>query len=246
MTLISTGSHPPTGRPGKITNVADSALDRAALARYLDHTLLAPEATASMVEQLCVAAVELGVFAACVSPSFASLARSVLGRQGTALACVCGFPSGAHRSDVKAAEAERAAEDGADEIDVVINLGAAAAGDWVAVERDLRVVREAVPKPLVLKVILETGLFADAAIRDGCAAAEAAGADFVKTSTGFHPSGGATIEAVATMAASVGGRLGVKASGGIRTAEAAMTMIAAGATRIGTSSSAAILAGAPA
>lgn len=202
----------------------------------IDHTLLRPEATTADVATLCAEAVELGVKAVCVSPSQLPVTVELT------VAAVCGFPSGAHTAEVKAAEAARAVRDGAGEIDVVVDLGLAAAGDWTGVEAELSVVRAAVPG-VVLKVILESALLGDEALTAACHAAEAAGADFVKTSTGFHPSGGATVHAVEVMAAAVGGRLGVKASGGIRSSEDALAMVAAGATRLGTSRSAEILAG---
>ena len=160
------------------------------------------------------------------------------------LVAVVGFPSGAHRPETKAAEASLAVDDGATEVDVVIDLGAAVAGDWKAVEADLAAVRAAVPRPIVLKVILETAALArPTAIVSACGAAEDAGADYVKTSTGFHPAGGASVEAVATMSACVEPRLGVKASGGIRTAAEALAMVEAGATRLGCSATRAILDG---
>ena len=144
---------------------------------------------------------------------------------------------------MKAFEAQRAHADGASELDMVVDLGSAAAGDWDAVERDIAAVREAVPAPVVLKAILETALLDGDGIDQACRRAEHAGADFVKTSTGYHPAGGATVEAVARMAATVGGRLGVKASGGIRTSEDARRMIEAGATRLGVSGSRKVLDG---
>ena len=133
--------------------------------------------------------------------------------------------------------------DGADEVDMVINLGAAMAGDYDAVRADISAVRAAVPADRVLKVIIESATLSDEQIVAVCRAAKAAGADFVKTSTGFHPAGGASVHAVELMAATVGGRLGVKASGGIRTAEQALAMVAAGATRLGLSGTAAVLDG---
>ena len=208
----------------------------------IDHTLLAPETTAGQIAMFCAEATDLGVGAVCVSPGRLPLPTDAL-PANVAVATVIGFPSGAHRSDVKAAEARRAVADGATELDMVIDLGAAAAGLWQDVAADVAVVREAAPTVL-LKVIIETAMLASAQrITAACLAAESAGADFVKTSTGFHPSGGATVEAVATMVAAVGGRLGVKASGGIRTAESAVRMVDAGATRLGCSSSRAILEG---
>jgi deoxyribose-phosphate aldolase len=217
-------------------------LDRAAVARLIDHTLLKPEATHADVAALCKEASELGVLAVCVSPSMLPIPAGALDL-GIRIASVIGFPSGAHQADVKAAEAAEAVVNGADEVDMVIDLGLAKSGDWASVQDGIVVVREAAPSPCTLKVIIESALLDDAEIVAACRAAEAAGADFVKTSTGFHPSGGASIHAVRLMRETVGDRLGVKASGGIRTTEAALAMIDAGASRIGTSSSAAILAG---
>lgn len=213
-------------------------VSRAHIARYIDHTLLAPEATAQDVAALIAEASELGCYSACVSPS--QLPVSV--PAGLHLAVVCGFPSGAHHSSVKAAEARLAVAQGAHEVDMVINIGAARAGDYPLVERDIAAVREACTGAL-LKVILETAALSDEAIRRVCGCAENAGADFVKTSTGFHPAGGATTHAVSLMRETVGNRLGVKASGGIRTAADALAMIDAGATRLGCSATRAILAG---
>lgn len=219
---------------------------RAQVAARIDHTLLAPEATAADVERLCAEAQQLGVLAVCVSPSLVATAAGAVAGGGIAVAAVVGFPSGAHRSAVKAAEAERAVADGATELDMVIDLGAARSGRWGAVQADIAAVRAAAGRPARLKVIIEAALWDEQGVRAACAAAEAAGADFVKTSTGFHPSGGATTGAVATMAAAVGDRLGVKASGGIGTGAAALALLAAGATRLGLSRSAAVLAEIPA
>ena len=213
---------------------------RAQVAAMIDHTLLTPEATAADVRALVAEAVDLGTFSVCVSPS--QLPVEV--PDGLAVACVCGFPSGAHTSEVKAVEAARAVEDGADEVDMVVNLGLVAQGDWAGVEEDIRAVREGCPAAL-LKVIIESAVLSDAQIVRVCQAAETAGADFVKTSTGFHKAGGATTHAVALMRATVGDRLGVKASGGIRDAATAQAMIDAGATRLGLSASRAVLAGFP-
>jgi deoxyribose-phosphate aldolase len=194
------------------------------------------------VVALCLDAVELGVAAVCVSPTLVATAvRAVAGQ--LPVASVAGFPSGAHPAEVKAAEAARAVDDGAAEVDVVMDLGAARAGHWSTVEAGIASVRRAVPAPTVLKVIVESALWDEVALRSACAVAEAAGADYVKTSTGFHPAGGATVGAVEVMAAAVGGRLGVKASGGIRDAATACSMIDAGATRLGCSATRAILDG---
>ena len=219
-----------------------AAVDRATLASLIDHTLLRPEATALDVTALCAEASALGVAAVCVSPSRLPIPAGALD-PGIATAAVCGFPSGAHHAATKAAEAARAVRDGADEIDVVIDVGRAADGDWATVESELVDVREAIPSTTLLKVIIESALLDADGIVTACRIAEGAGADFVKTSTGFHPSGGATLEAVGLMAATVDGRLGVKASGGIRTTSAAIAMVEAGATRLGCSASRAILDG---
>ena len=214
---------------------------RAQLAALVDHTLLKPEATDADVTSLVAEAVELGVYAVCVSPSMVRAAGG-----GVRVAAVAGFPSGKHVPAVKALEAGGAVADGAAEIDMVIDVGAALSGDVDAVRRDIEAVRGAVPGT-VLKVIVESavllGRSGDRSLVDACRAAEAAGADFVKTSTGFHPAGGASVRAVALMARTVGGRLGVKASGGIRTAADALAMLDAGATRLGLSSTRAVLDG---
>ncbi|MGY5765893.1 deoxyribose-phosphate aldolase [Brachybacterium sp. DNPG3] len=212
-------------------------LDSAQLAQLIDHTLLKPEATRADVDAIAREAEELGTWSICVSPSMLPVETSVK------VATVCGFPSGQHASSIKAAEAADSASKGADEIDMVINVGLAREGRYDAVESDIRAVRSAAPAPVLLKVIIESAALDDEQIVAVCQAAERAGADFVKTSTGFHPAGGASEHAVALMRRTVGDRLGVKASGGIRTREAAEAMIAAGASRLGLSSSRAILEG---
>jgi deoxyribose-phosphate aldolase len=220
-----------------------TASTSADIARLIDHTLLKPEATTADVEALVAEAVELGTYAVCVSPSM--LPVTVPEGSGLKVAAVTGFPSGKHTSTVKAAEAAEADAHGADEIDMVIDVGAAKAHAFDAVEADITAVRQAAPAPTVLKVIIESAVLSDEEVVAVCRAAVAAGADFVKTSTGFHPGGGATEHAVALMAATVAGRLGVKASGGVRTFEDAQRMVAAGATRLGVSGSRALLSGAP-
>ena len=205
----------------------------------VDHTLLRPEATAQEVAELVAEAQKLGTYSVCVSPSRLPL-------RGTGLlkvAVVCGFPSGAHKAEVKAVGAACSAADGADEIDMVINLALATTSQYAAVQDEIAAVRAAAPAPLVLKVIIESAVLTAKQIVGVCEAAEAAGADYVKTSTGFHPAGGATAHAVELMSKTVGGRLGVKASGGIHSTEAALEMIAAGATRLGLSGTADVLAG---
>ncbi|OBI90471.1 deoxyribose-phosphate aldolase [Mycobacterium sp. 1245805.9] len=218
---------------------------RAQLAALIDHTLLKPEATRAERAALVAEAGDLGVYAVCVSPSMVPDA-SYAAASGVRVAAVAGFPSGKHVPEVKAREAALAVAAGAGEIDMVIDVGAALAGDIDAVRSDIRAPPAAVPRA-VLKVIVESAvLLARAggdALADVCRAAEDAGADFVKTSTGFHPAGGASVDAVALMAEAVGGRLGVKASGGIRTAADALAMLDAGATRLGLSGSRAVLDG---
>jgi deoxyribose-phosphate aldolase len=210
------------------------------IASIIDHTLLKPEATAADVTALVAEAVELGTFSVCVSPSM--LPVTVPAGSDLKVAVVCGFPSGKHTTAVKTAEAAESIALGADEVDMVIDIGAAKAGRFDLVEADIASVRSAIPAPHVLKVIIESAVLTDEEIVAVCQAAVAAGADFVKTSTGFHPAGGATVEAVALMSATVAGRAGVKASGGIRSYETARAMIAAGATRLGVSGSRQVLA----
>ncbi|OMC02862.1 deoxyribose-phosphate aldolase [Mycobacterium sp. NS-7484] len=204
------------------------------VAAMIDHTLLKPEATAADVAALIAEAVALGTYSVCVSPSM--LPIEVPSDSDLKVAAVCGFPSGKHTSAVKAAEAAEAVRNGADEIDMVIDIGAAKDGAFDRVEADIAAVRAAVPAPTVLKVIIESAALTDAEIVGVCGAAATAGADFVKTSTGFHPAGGASVHAVDLMYRTVrDSGLAVKASGGVRTLEQARAMIAAGATRLGVS-----------
>ena len=211
------------------------------LARMIDHTLLRPEATRADVAALITEGIELGAYAVCVSPSM--LPVDLPPGADLKVAAVCGFPSGKHDSVVKAVEASQAVRDGADEIDMVIDIGAAKEGRFDAVRADIAAVREAAPPPTVLKVIIESAALTDEEIVRTCLAARDAGADFVKTSTGFHPAGGATVHAVELMHATVP-ELQVKASGGIRTLAQAEAMVAAGATRLGVSGTRALLSGA--
>ncbi|PRY16787.1 deoxyribose-phosphate aldolase [Kineococcus rhizosphaerae] len=212
---------------------------RTDVARLVDHTLLKPEATAADVAALVADARALGVLAVCVSPNTLPLADA----GDLVVATVAGFPSGKHTSAVKAAEAAAAVQAGAHEVDMVIDVGAALAGEVDAVRADIAAVRTAAPAPTVLKVIVESAALPDETLVAVCRAAEEAGADFVKTSTGFHPAGGASVHAIEVMHATVGGRLGIKASGGIRTTQAALALLDAGATRLGLSGSAAVLDG---
>jgi len=210
-----------------------------AIAPIVDHTLLKPDTTATDVTALIAEAIELGVYSVCISPSLLPVA--IPADSDLKLAVVCGFPSGKHTTASKTAEAAESIALGADEVDMVIDLGAAKAGRFDLIEEDIRSVRGVIPAPRVLKVIIESAALTDEEIVGATRAAVAAGADFVKTSTGFHPAGGASVHAVSLMAATVEGKLGVKASGGIRTLADARAMIDAGATRLGLSGTRAIL-----
>jgi deoxyribose-phosphate aldolase len=223
-------------------SITEPTISKAALARYIDHTLLKPEATPEAVAALIAEAIELGTYSVCVSPSM--LPVTVPPTSDLKIAVVCGFPSGKHATEIKTAEALLAVQRGADEVDMVIDIGAAKDQRFDLIEADIASVRGAIPAPKVLKVIIESAALTDDEIVGCCRAAVAAGADFVKTSTGFHPAGGATVHAVRLMAQTVDGKLGVKASGGVRTYADAIAMIAAGATRLGVSGSAAVLGGA--
>ncbi|ASE57085.1 deoxyribose-phosphate aldolase [Corynebacterium jeikeium] len=211
---------------------------RADVAKMIDHTLLKPEATSDQVKALIAEAGKLGTYSICISPS--QLPVEV--PEGLHIATVVGFPSGAVKAEVKAAEAARAVADGAEEVDMVINIAFAKEHRFDDLEAEIKTVRDAIPGK-ILKVIIESAALTDEEIIAACKASESAGADFVKTSTGFHPAGGASAHAVKLMRETVGDRLGVKASGGIRDAAAAEEMIAAGASRLGLSSSAAVLDG---
>ena len=208
------------------------------VAGMVDHTLLKPEATAKDVQALIDEAVELGAYSVCVSPSMLPIEVP----ETLKVAVVVGFPSGAVKAGVKAVEAAQAAADGADEIDMVVNLAFVKEGDYEAVEEEIQGVRDAAPD-VVLKVIIESAALTDDEITATSKAAVNAGADFVKTSTGFHPAGGASTHAIELMRATVGPSIGVKASGGVRDAAAAEAMIAAGASRLGLSGTAAVLDG---
>ncbi len=216
------------------------------VAALVDHTLLKPEATESDVARLVDEATELGAYAICVSPSMVAVAKRS-GAQEKPIAAVVGFPSGKHLSAIKAEEARLAVAAGAAEIDMVIDVGAAVSGDFTAVEADVAAVRAAIGQDVVLKVIVESAallsIVGEQALVAACRAAAEAGADFVKTSTGFHPAGGASVLAVELMCAAAGPRVEVKASGGIRTTADAVSMLDAGATRLGLSGTRSVLDG---
>lgn len=209
----------------------------ARVGRLIDHTLLKPEASEAEILNLCDEAIELGLGSVCVNGQWVALAVKRLNGTGVLTVGVVGFPLGASGRNSKVEEAKALHGDGAAELDVVQSLGWARTGQWSLVRDELAAVVRAVPGCPV-KVILETAALSASEIEPACDAAVAAGAKFVKTSTGMHSAGGATQESVAALRRAVGLDLGVKASGGIRTAEAALLMLRAGADRIGTSAAA--------
>lgn len=217
-------------------------MDKKTIAAMIDHTLLKPEATPAQIEKLCAEAAEYHFASVCVNPVYIPLAARLLKGTGVKVCCVVGFPLGAIAPEQKAAEAASCAAMGTEELDMVIHVGAAKAGDWALVQRDIEGVVKAAAGHTV-KVIIETCLLTDEEKVKACEAAKAAGAHFVKTSTGFS-TGGATTHDIALMRKTVGPEMGVKASGGIRDYETAMAMIEAGANRIGASAGIAIVAAA--
>ena len=231
--------------PDRLRGVIDAGASRvgllasggapAGVAAMIDHTLLKPDATRPNIEELCREAAQFKFATVCVNPTWVAFASRLLAGSGVGVCSVVGFPLGATTADVKGYETQRAIFDGAREIDMVINVGALKSGDLRAVERDL----EAVTSPCrscgaLSKVIIEAALLTDDEKVTACTLAKAAGADYVKTSTGFA-SGGATAADVALMRRVVGAEMGVKAAGGVRDLEGMKAMIAAGATRVGAS-----------
>ena len=211
----------------------------AELAKYIDHTLLKPDATAAQIKKVCDEAKAYHFASVCVNPSRIKLVADELAGTDVAPCCVVGFPLGAIPAESKAAETAVAVRNGAKEIDMVINIGAAKDGDWAEVERDIAAVKAACGSVL-LKVIIEARLLTDDEKVQACLAAKRAGADYVKTSTGFSKSG-ATVADVALMRRTVGTEMGVKAAGGVHNRAEAEAMINAGASRIGASSGIAIV-----
>lgn len=205
------------------------------LNKYIDHTLLKPDATTEQIKKICDEAKKYDFASVCVNSCHAELVARELKDSGVSTCCVVGFPLGAMLTEAKAYEARLAIEKGASEIDMVINIGAAKEGNWKLVEDDIKAVVDACHPKALLKVIIETCLLTDEENREACRCAVRAGADYVKTSTGFS-TGGANVHDVALMRETVGPDVGVKASGGVRTHEDADKMIKAGATRLGTSS----------
>lgn len=216
-------------------------MDKKEMAKYLDDTLLKADATPEQIIAICKEAKEYGCASVCVNTAYVTLVAKELAGSDVKTCCVVGFPLGAMTSEAKAFEAKDAIEKGADEVDMVIEVGCAKAGDFDYVKKDIGAVVAAADKKAIVKVIIETCLLTDEEKRQACIAAKEAGADFVKTSTGFS-TGGAKVEDIRLMRETVGPDMGVKASGGVRTWDAALAMIEAGASRIGTSSAAGILA----
>ncbi len=238
--------------PDKVRTIIDCGADRIGnalggeisasdIAARIDHTLLKPDATKEQVVRLCNEAIEFGFASVCVNPAWVSLAAELLRGTSVKVCTVVGFPLGATTTLTKVVETKEALANGADEIDMVINVGALKDHRDDVVERDIREVARAC-QGHTLKVILETALLSDDEVVRGCLLAKRAGADYVKTSTGFGP-GGATAHHVSLMRRTVGPRMGVKASGGVRDIETAREMLKAGATRIGASASVKIVKG---
>lgn len=212
------------------------------IASIIDHTILKPEATDADVRKVCDEAIQYKFKSVCVNTHYVVLVSKHLAGSGVDTCCVVGFPLGASSTRAKVDETIDAIKHGANEIDMVINVGALKSGNWDRVKRDIEGVTSAAKGRAIVKVILETNLLTDEEKIKACTIAKMAGADFVKTSTGFNK-GGATVEDIRLMRRVVGPNLGVKASGGVRDTETARAMMAAGATRIGTSSGIAIVMG---
>lgn len=219
-----------------------AAITNQELARLIDHTLLKPEGTRAEIERLCAEAGQFGFASVCINPTWVPLAAQLLAGSPVKVCTVIGFPLGATTSAAKAAEAAEAIAAGAAELDMVLNIGRLRSGEDDLVRSDIEAVVGAAAGGALVKVILETGLLTDDEKVRACLLCKQAGADFVKTSTGFGH-GGATVADVALLRRTVGPDLGVKASGGVRDRQSALAMIAAGASRIGASASVAIVGG---
>jgi len=237
------GNQEVAGQDSDQPQPAASRMSQAELAGYIDHTLLKPEAVESQFEQLCAEAVNYKFKSVCVNSSWVPFVAKKLRGTGIAVCSVIGFPLGGMDTRSKAFEARSAMASGATELDMVINVGALKSGNLKLVEEDIRAIKRACRSTTILKVILETGLLTDAEKIIACEIAKKAGADFVKTSTGFAGSG-ATVEDIALMRRIVGPTMGVKASGGIKTSEQAIALIRAGASRLGCGASVAVVTGA--
>lgn len=211
------------------------------LAQYIDHTLLKPQATKNDIAKLCQEARLYRFYSVCVNPYWVAFCKEQLKGSDVKVCTVIGFPLGANTTDTKVFEAKKALQDGADELDMVVNLGALKSGDWETVSSDIQAIRQ-IGSYFTLKVIIETSVLTDEEKIKVCQLAEKAGADFVKTSTGFT-GGGATTQDVALMRKTVSAKIQVKASGGIRTRQDFDAMVAAGASRIGASAGVKIIEG---
>jgi len=244
MAKLASGASPKETpeKPAPAEKKASSGMIPTDLASYIDHTLLKPEATAEQIDKLCSEAITHHFASVCVNTSWAARCARKLRGTGVKVAVVVGFPLGAMSGRSKGFEARHAIEEGANEIDMVINIGALKSGDLKTVEEDIKHVVRVCGRNVQLKVIIETALLTDEEKVTACRIAKDAGADFVKTSTGFSKAG-ATVKDVALMRRTVGPAMGVKAAGGIRSFEDALAMIDAGATRLGTSSGVAIVSG---
>lgn len=212
------------------------------LNKYIDHTLLKADATKQEIDKLLKEAKEYNFKSVCIQPTWIEYASQSLKGSDVLVCTVIGFPLGANTSEVKAFEAKDAVSKGAQEVDMVVNIGACKDGQWDKVQSDIEAVVEAVPQDVTVKVIIETSLLNEEEKVKACQAAKAAEADFVKTSTGFS-TGGATLEDIALMRQTVGPQMGVKASGGVSNKEEALAMIDKGATRIGASKGIQIVSG---
>jgi len=210
--------------------------------KLIDHTLLKADASPAQIEKLCQEALEYDFMSVCVNPGYVPLASMLLAESDVRVCTVVGFPLGATSTEAKVLEAQIAVEEGADEVDMVINVGKLKAGLDLEVFTEIRAIREALPDWVILKVIIETCLLTDDEKVRACLLSRKAGADFVKTSTGFS-TGGATVADVKLMRDTVGSDMGVKASGGVRTMEDLEAMVKAGANRIGTSNGVAFFTG---
>ncbi|EFU16645.1 deoxyribose-phosphate aldolase [Enterococcus faecalis TX1346] len=213
------------------------------LNRMIDHTILKPEATEAAVQKIIDEAKEYNFFSVCINPCWVAFASEQLADTDVAVCTVIGFPLGANTPEVKAYEAADAIKNGANEVDMVINIGALKSQQYDYVRQDIQGVVDAVKGKALVKVIIETALLTDEEKVKACELAKEAGADFVKTSTGFS-TGGAKVADIRLMRETVGPDMGVKASGGVHNAEEALAMIEAGATRIGASTGVAIVSGA--
>jgi deoxyribose-phosphate aldolase len=225
-----------------VPGAASGSLSIAELPKYIDHTLLKADAKMADIEKLCIEAKQYGFFSVCVNGTYVRRCAKLLEGSGVKVCATIGFPLGAMTTKAKACEAGAAVEDGAGEVDMVMNIGAMKDGDYKLVEEDMAAVRKASGSTVLLKVIIETCLLTTEEIIKSCEIAKSAGLDFVKTSTGFSTAG-ATPEHVALMRKTVGPIMGVKAAGGVRSFADAVNMINAGATRLGTSGGVNIIKG---